>query len=644
MFGYKRLDDIFETIRGAEYTPAERLSKLHGVTSRTIRSDVTKINSALEGHGAHIAMKREAGYYLVVDDAEAFAQFTEQARDANLAAPDLTSADERVRFLLRTLLCANDYLGYAELADLVYVGENTLQNYIRQIRDLLAEYDLALIAKAGVGIKVLGREFDRRRCFMENVIVRNMRDYVTGFSKEEETLFPDVDLLLLSKIVRRHLSQSEIMSSDYGFKNLLVHTALMVSRVKAGCEIETTSNIDITPRIQYFLDDTCADLEQAFDISICTAERCYLYLHILSNTTLDGPDINAHLIRNDIDEMLEVVYHSYGFDLRDDAELKSNLMAHLVSTFRSKHLKLNMKNPLLSTIRTNFPLAFEIALASTHKVFDTEPHTLSEDEVGYVALHIGAAIERKAPKDLKRLRIMLVCGSGKSISEMLKSRIETFFGDKVEIAQVVSYRRFTSLSEEALAYLDLVVTTVPLKDCPLPHVMVDFSLTSQDTESISRMINAIGSNHGSKIAKFFDCNLFERMPRATSKGAILERLCQLLEQEQVADGTFIASVLERESVSGTSMGAHFAIPHSMKPISRKTRVAVALLDEPVAWDEKAPEVRIVFLLAVRPGDRENIEHLYDLLLEVANSQRMQQAILDAQDFSNFMAALDTAEQ
>ena len=49
------------------------------------------------------------------------------------------------------------------------------------------------------------------------------------------------------------------------------------------------------------------------------------------------------------------------------------------------------------------------------------------------------------------------------------------------------------------------------------------------------------------------------------------------------------------------MGPIFAIPLSMKPISLDTKVAVALFDEPVSWNEGAPEVHIVFLLAVRAG-------------------------------------------
>lgn len=639
MFGFKRLDKEFDTIREAEYTSAADLAKLYGVTSRTIRSDISKINNLLEGHGARIAIKRGMGYYLAVDNEEAFSQFRERMDTRADDAPDLTSSDDRIRFLLRTLLYATEYLSYETLADLVYVVDNTLQNYLRQIRDTLDTYELGLITRSGVGVKIVGREADRRRCFIDNVVVRNMRGYVTGFNADEKALFPHVDLDVLTRICRDHFERSEAVLNDYGFKNLMVHAALMVERAKAHCEVELTEEIQMTPRIARLIDATCADLEAAFDIILPRSERHYLYLHLISNASLNEPDINTRLIGHDIDEMLDLVFHNYGFDLRDDAELKSNLMQHLLSTFRGKSFSLDRKNPLLNTIRSNFPLAFEIALTSTMRVFNTEPNILNEDDVGYVALHIGAAIERQSPKGQTKLKVLLVCGSAKSIAEMLRSRIETLFGDKLEILGTITYRHFTELSPAAFAGIAFVISTVPLEQCPVPHVLVDFSLSTQDTEAIARLFNAVRADRTLKIAKFFDPELFVHFTDALSKDAVLAQLCQLLENARVVDGTFIESVIERENAADTSMGPTFAIPHSMKPLGLKTKVAVALLDKPVVWNKSVHGVRIVFLLAVRPGDRENLEHLYDLLLDIANNRHMQQRILDAQDFEGFMAAL-----
>lgn len=644
LFGNKRLHAIFETVRRASFTPAARMAELFDVTERTLRSDIAKINAALEGHGAFIDIKRGQGYHLVVQNEQLFDEFFAATRERAASEPDLSSADARIRFLLHELLVSDAYRSYDELAEVIYVSDNTLQNYIRHIKDILTEYDLALLVKPGVGVNVLGREDNRRRCFMERVLVRNMRSYVKGFTDDEARLFPHIDLEELERIVRRHLERSDIVSTDYGFKNILVHTALMVHRIMSGCPIETSEDAVASTRVAIFLDGTCQDLERAFSISICQAERGYLLLHILSNTNLDRFGIDDHLFRTDVDALLDSVMANYGFDLRDDAELKRSLLQHLASTFSGKDLNIVKKNPLLNTIRSSFPLAFEIALASTSKVFSTEPYTLSEDEVGYVALHLGAAIERHNPVDRPLHNIMLVCGSSNSIARMLESRLLTYFGDRISIARCISYRECRELAAADLDGIAFIVTTVPLESAPLPHVLVDFSLSTQDTETISRMLNGLEEHGDSRISSFFDHELFFHLEDPLGKGEVLETLCTRLEENGYTDASFLPSVLERETLSDTTMDPLLAIPHSLSPSSAKTKVAVAVLDHPLDWNAGSKDIRIVFLLAVQAGDRSNIEHLYDLLLDITNNRRLQQDILSAASFTQFMNVLENAKK
>lgn len=640
MFAYRRLDRALDIIRSSEYTPADQLARQLGVTARTVRSDVAKINEVLERHGARIAMKREAGYHLTVGDGTAFDAFQAESQHLHRTSPDLSSAGERMRVLLRTLLDAADYISYEALAEKIYVGENTLQNYIRQAKELLADYDLALMVKAATGVKVMGREANKRRCFMDNIIVRNMQSYVTGFTKDERRLFDRIDLDRLEEIVRSHLKRARVGSSDYESKNLIMHTALMVSRIQAGCEIESNEHVLISPRIESFIDETCSDLEAAFGIRIGRAERNDYYLHLLINTNLEDSEADEHHFEADVEAMLEYVHHDYGFDLRDDATLKKSLLDHLASTFQAKSLKMAKRNPLLATIRTNFPLAFEIALSGTLKVFDTEPYTLTEDEVGYVALHIGAAIERKTPATQERWSVLLVCGSGNSIARMLESRIETYFGDKLKILGTVSFHEFSDLEASAFDGIAFVVTTVPIPNCPIPYVLVDFSLGVRDTEAISRLLNTVESARFNRVGMLFDRELFVRFDAPATKNEVLRALCTRLEESKVVGTGFLDAVLERESISDTSMAPAFAIPHSINTMGLKTKVAVAVTSEPLAWSPSASEVRIVFLMAIRTADRANIEHLYDLLIDITNSRSMQQAIIAATTFNTFMSALN----
>lgn len=644
MFAYRRLDRAMDIVRASEYTPADQLARQLGVTARTVRSDIAKINEVLERHGAQIAMKREAGYHLIVDDGAAFDAFQAESQHLHRTSPDLSSAGERMWVLLRTLLGSVDYISYEKLAEKIYVGENTLQNYIRQAKELLADYDLALMVKSGTGVKVMGREANKRRCFMDNIIVRNMQAYVTGFTKDERRLFEGIDLDRLEETVRSHLKRAGVISNDYESKNLIMHTALMINRIQAGCEIESNEHVLISPRIETFIDETCSDLEGLFGIRIGRAERNDYYLHLLINTNLEDAEADEHHFDVDVDAMLEHVHHDYGFDLRDDATLKKSLLDHLASTFQAKSLKMAKRNPLLATIRTNFPLAFEIALSSTLKVFNTEPYTLTEDEVGYVALHIGAAIERKSPAAQELWNVLLVCGSGNSIARMLESRIETYFGDKLRLLGTVSFHEFSELEPGAFDGIAFVVTTVPLPNCPIPHVLVDFSLGTNDTEAVSRLLNTVESEQFNRVGMLFDRDLFVRIDESTTKAEVLSTLCKRLEESKVVGPGFLAAVFERESISDTSMTPAFAIPHSINTMGLKTKVAVAITRDPIKWSSNATEVRIVFLMAIRTADRANIEHLYDLLIDITNSRSMQQAIIATTNFNDFMGALNDRDR
>ncbi|MFQ7174513.1 MAG: PRD domain-containing protein [Thomasclavelia ramosa] len=82
--------------------------------------------------------------------------------------------------------------------------------------------------------------------------------------------------------------------------------------------------------------------------------------------------------------------------------MSHDLFLHFKSILNTKSFALNKRNPLLNTIKTNFPLAFDITLTCTAKIFNKPPYILTEDEVGYVSLHIGAAIERCFRKPSKQ--------------------------------------------------------------------------------------------------------------------------------------------------------------------------------------------------------------------------------------------------
>ena len=119
-------------------------------------------------------------------------------------------------------------------------------------------------------------------------------------------------------------------------------------------------------------------------------------------------------------------------------------------------------------------------------------------------------------------------------------------------------------------------------------------------------------------------------------------MCDQLVREGVADEGFLASTLERERVADTSLNEVFAIPHTMRPDARRTMASAAILKRPVRWSERCDTVQIVFLLAVRPGDRVEMEHLYDLLVRIVEDHHLQQELIGVASYAQFLEVLSGA--
>lgn len=642
MLEYRRLDRILDIVAGATFTPVAQLSSILGVTDRTLRGDVATLNATLEKNGARVELKRRAGYHLVVSDREAFDAFLatrEQGGEPNV----LATTDGRFRLLLKYILESTGFVTAEELARKIAVGDSAIQAYIRQAREVLDRYGVELVSKRGMGFRIFGREEARRDCFANEVVNRRYRSYATGFTANEQILFDQVDLYELDDIIGECLEGSSVRANDYGLKNIKVHFALMVTRVKSGSIIEAAPEVDYPEELRSFADDVCDRIQDGLGVHVPEAERAYICRHLVTNAKVPGGQVDADWLNERIDALLQVILADYGYDLRDDLTLRRGLFSHLSSIFRAIDIGNPVRNPLLNTIKLSLPLNFEIALMATSKVFDEPPLVLDEDNVGYLALHIGAAIERRSKGQSAALQALVVCSFGDAAASSLQARLVTLFSRSLSVIATVSHQDYLDLPEHFFEDVSLVVSTVPLKDCPKPTVMVDFSLPPSDVKGVSRLVQYLMEDDNfNKVRRFFSPGAFRVVTEETGKEPLLREMCAQLVSEGAADEGFFSSTMEREAVADTSLNEVFAIPHTMRPEALRTMVSVAILKRPLAWAPGHDAVQIVFLLAVRPGDRLEMEHLYDLLVRIVEDRHLQQELIGVTSYERFLEVLSGA--
>lgn len=655
MFNFARLENEFQLIRNSPYTPASKLSTLYDVTERTIRSDIAAINQALEHHGAAVLLRRKAGYYLDITDSAAFAAFEGQVKPIKPAPLDLTTASNRMRVVIKALLDSDDYIRHADIAAIALVGESTIQSYIRQIKVIFNRYDIECVTHRSRGVRAYGSERDKRTCYFSEVVTGGEDSRLSGFSQDDRKLFTEIDLDELERATIEALSEEGLVATDLGLTNLVLNIALLIKRESEGHVIETRWIAHI-PEDAAAVVNTIADrIEVEGMTQLPDSERDWLYLQLLTYTDLGTSSIDVKQLNGLIDQLLECIHDNYGFDFQSDYLLRTGLIEHLKSTFkRTDDADRAWQNPLTSTIKRSFPLAFEISLASTNEMFAHVPLTLSEGDISYIALHIGAAIERTRSALYKKQRAIIVCDAGRAALGVLAARINTLFADRIEEVSSMSKQGFLLLSPQDLADIDLIITTTTLIESSIASITVDFRLLDDDIKSISHWLETSNVWHAKYLDKYFKASTFEIIDGPVSKREVLERMCAGLVDDGIAEDNLLDLVLERECISATSISERMAIPHPIRPCSQETRIAVAMLRHPVNWSEGVEKddqhsgragndepcrVRLVFLLSMKPQSAAEISKLYDVLTNVANDEETQSKLIQSQSFAEFMRAL-----
>lgn len=633
MFQYTRLQNLLDYfLSHKDYTSPSALTKHLHISQRTLRSDIHNLNEELSGCDAQIIMKRGQGYALQIKDEQTRTLLEHMLMDEDEKLMD--SADKRINHIIIKMLYANTYLTQDALADEVFVSINTIINYLKTIRLILSKYQLNLQTKANLGYIVTGEEADKRRCIID-LITTNYQHYEFRFSQEQTALLNHVNLEQIKDIVMEFNRENDLHFSDYNLKNLILHIALSISRLLVSKPIEEYEIPD-HEALSTLLDPLIHEIERDFQVVFNEFEKNYIYSHYVANTNelLDAQK-NTDYIHNLVANILECIFESYHFDLRADLILEHDLTHHLQSILNARYYNLNKKNPLLNTIRNNYILAYEISGTAIKQAFANEPFELSEDEIGYISLHIGAAIERYFDsRYLKHKKAVIVYDSGYAAGSFLTSKLNTLFKETLEIIG-----RYPSheIEECKLHEADMVISTVALKQVTLPVVVVDIPLSRRDIENVARAITMDEQHPIDKITQFFDEHLFINTA-ADSKEEIIHTLCTMLRQEQCINDDFEASVLEREQRISTAMDGVVAIPHPLKICSLKSKIAVGVLQKPVAWSEK-DSAQIILLLGLADDSKKDIEKLYDTFVAMTHNAPLQELLFHTRSLSEFLNIL-----
>ena len=629
-------NQLIEVLRERnDWISAQDLAERLNVTSRSIRNYVASAKASAEPF--EIIQASPRGYKL---DAEAYATF----REAMAANPKATHSTprERANQIIRLIIDSKDGIGLEEIAKQMHVSLATAELDLKRARDVVATCGVNISRVDGF-LALEGTETEIRRVISLLVYSSLDTDFVNLYSVA--TRFEIPKLIEFKTDLIERLDFHGFIINEYGIDSVLLHVAITVDRVRSGRTLPDEPQ-DLGEEAALIASVIRDLVMRHFEVSIGQVEEAYLARQVatrvisvakssVSSAAQAAPEDRETLLR-----ILDKVYEEYLVDLRND-DLVDRLALHLGHLFYRAKFNVFSRNPIAKTIKTSYPLIFDLAVFLCSLIQKERGIVVDEDEISYVALHIGSFLERQAQEE-NRVTATIVCPSYYDLHIVMRESIEKDLGDEISIESVVSRTDFDVRGITS----DIIISTIPL-GAPLHNAIeVKPFLTHQNMTDLRNLVSGIRqSRRRSKIRErliaCFREDLFFRNLSIESPEQMIRQLGKGMTDLQIVDQEYVEGAIERERMSSTVFVDGLAVPHDMTMSAQVPTIAIAVNEEPGKWGDQ--QVNVVAFIAFAASGREEFQPVFEQFVDVfSDRNRMQEIIRGSKDFNGFLNSLTKA--
>lgn len=638
-------------LKNKECVTGDNLAVSIGVSSRTIRNDIKDLNRTLEDHGANVASEIGQGYYLKIEDQEKFLAFQEEM-EQNKREKDFkniipSEPEDRVRYIISKLLLSSlngrkEKIEFFDLEEELFISTSTLKKDFRSIDKILKNYDLRTSITKKDGVKIVGDEAKIRYCISEYIF--NSKGY---FEIEEnqfyQSIFKEQEIEKLRVILLDVISAYNLRLTDLAFKNVLIHSLIMLKRFARQKSV-TYEKSDIET-FEKKVEFECAKeiikrIQKEFGVDLGN-EVYYLTQHLISSQRflIDDPK-DDYEYKNEIEKILIRIKEETKIDLSDDKQLINGLAMHLSAALQRMRFDMNIRNEFLDSIKNMYPLAFELAVIAGEVIEENFQYRTKENEIGFLAMHFGASLERKGLNEKKpRKKAIIVCYAGVATAMLIKEKIEQNFGQKIEVIKTCSQQEVT---KELIDQVDLVLTTAELFDFRSDKIKkINLFLDKTDIQVIRNILKEEDQKDSIDYRRIFRKELFFYDVEFKNKEEILEYMTKEMQMRSLISEEAGQSVFKREEMATTELGNMVAIPHAMPNDSGEAVVSVMILKKPILWENE--KVQVVLLLNVPKSQYNMWEVVFKRLYQYLIGNQGVTKLIKDKDYDEFIRHLERNE-
>lgn len=613
-----------------EWITGKELARLMGVSDRTIRSDIDTINKHFQEE--LIQSNIRLGYFL---NLERYNQiYVEQEEDI----PQTPA--QRCTYLIQQLLIHEEGINLTFLQEDIYVSGYSIENDIKKVRKTLEKYPHLKLVRSKNYIYLKGDEIYKRRLYKELLSNETQGNFLN--LNKLAMFYKDFDLIKATDLLIDVLKEYQYTIKETMFPMLILHVGISIERM-LNCQFYKTErkNPELIDSIEYTIAKEYFErLHYIIPLELHDDEICLLALLISNKSGQYSPhhlQINENEI--DMDELLRTVVtpieKKLNVQFNTDEDFMSGLKMHLQGLIERYNQNVDADNLFIQDIKKNYPLVFEMGV-SVGKALEEYLHIqINEAEMGFIALHFGAAYERLNRNN--KFKAVMIIPYDQNFSSLGQRKIENTFCERLEVIETMN------IFEEAKVLAlnpDLLITMTPLShELDILTIQVSMFINNEDESVIFQAISKLEKKRfqnefNQKISQLINPEYFYMDLDKKTSTEVIEYLCDHLYDGGVVNKFFKKGVLKRESMSPTSFVYSFATPHSFGDYVNIPTISVALLKNPIEWG--AYKVKLVILLAINEEDHDILKMFFDWLSNAIGEAGHFSNLLESKNYNEFI--------
>ncbi|EAE7960470.1 PRD domain-containing protein [Listeria monocytogenes] len=608
-----------------KWVTSNELAAFCECTTRTIRNNIHKINEVTP----NLINSTKQGYQINLN-----IPFEFQSES------DVT--ERKSKLLLELIKNSTKGVDLFELADILYISEVTLKKDIQQLKNELKEADVKIVISKD-RIKLIGKERAKRKYMIS--LLYEEGGYRESIKSRIQEMIEFVSIDKLQNIVKEVLAQESITTNQYSMMNIVLHYAISIVRIQQGNTlIETQKTLIRKHSKEYEISKKIAKiLSEEYQIHFSEAETkqlglLYVGLQNEQSANANHGELDQFVDKKIIDALkivLANVEETYLIDLQNE-QLFIKLAIHVQSLYYRSRYKAYTRNLSLLDIKTSYPVTFDIAVYISSLLQEKLAIDFNEDEISFIALHIGSFLESEN-RDYIRLEIGLLVDDYHDLRTNMLKKLRARFENEATIELIEN--------EDYEENFDIILTTN--RDVALEKagsIFIHPLLTTKDIKKITSRIQTkkkILENNirGQQIDRYIVRSLYSNQidPSELTPAKIREQMISKMEKQNFVTPEFKEKVEKREQMAPTSFPSGIAIPHSIKNDALQSGVSIMTLQEPIYWNDV--KVKIIALVAISKKDATEFNDFFEKFVEIVSEPINTKRLSMVESFEEFIRKL-----